>query len=67
MEPKPVHYLFKDETVLHSLRNDCHPSLAHFGKDQFPTRGDNEGEKNVIQTLDSISFDAVHPLQIPFK
>ena len=36
MEPKPVHYLFKDETVLPSLKNDCHPGLAHFGKDQFP-------------------------------
>ena len=42
---KPVHFLFKHETILPSLKNDCHPGLAHFGKDQFPTRGDNEGEK----------------------
>ena len=62
-----MHYLFKNETVLPSIKNDCHPGLAHFGKDQFPTRGDNEREKIVIQTLDSFSFDAVHPLQIPFK
>ena len=64
---KPVHYLSKIETVLPSLKNDCHPSLAHSGNDQFPSRDNNEGEKIVIKTLDSFSFDAVHPIEIPCK
>ena len=62
-----MHYSFKHETVLPSLKNDYHTGLAHFGKDQFRTPDDNEGEKNVIKTLDSFSFDAVHPIQVPIK
>ena len=62
-----MHYLSKNETVLPSLKNDCHPSLALSGNDQFPPRDDNEGEKFVIKTLDSFSFDAVHPIQVPIK
>ena len=46
---KPVHFLFKRETILPSLKNHCHPGQAHFGKDQFPTRGDNEGEKMLFK------------------
>ena len=64
---KPVHCLFKQETVLGSLKDDCHPGLAHFRFDQFPIGNDNEGEKNVIETLDPFSVDAVQPLQVPFK
>ena len=67
MKLKLVHYLFKHETVLPSLKNDCHPGPPHFGKDQFPTRDDNQREKNVIKTLDSFSFDAVQPIQVPIK
>ena len=36
-------------------------------KGPFPTRDDNEGGKNVIKTLDSFSFDAVQPIQVPIK
>ena len=36
MKLKLVHYLVEHETVLPSLKNDWHPGLAHFGKDQFP-------------------------------
>ena len=67
MKLKPVHYFFKNESVLPSLKNDCHPGIAHFGNDQFPTRDDSEGEKIAIKTLDFFSFDAVHPIQVPFK
>ena len=63
---KPVHCLVKHETVLPSLEDDCHPGLAHFGKDQFLIGNDNEGENIVIKALDSFSFDAVQPIQVPF-
>ena len=59
-----MNYLFKHETVLPSLKVDCHPGPAHFGNDQFLIGIDNEGEKNVIKTLDSFSFDAVQPIQV---
>ena len=45
---KPVHCLFKHETVFPSLKDDCHPGLAHFGKDQFPIRKDKEGEEMLL-------------------
>ena len=61
---KPVHCLVKHETVLPSLKDDCHPGLAHFDNDQFPICKDKEGEENVIRTLDSFSFDAVQPIQV---
>ena len=64
---KPVHCLVKHETVLRSLKDDCHPGPAHIGKDQFLFGNDNEGEKIVIKTLDSFSFDAVQPIQVPIK
>ena len=65
---RPVHFLFKRETILPSLKNHCHPGRAHFGKDQFPTRGDNEGEKMLLcKHWIPFSFDAVHPIQVPFK
>ena len=67
MKLKPVHYFFKNESVLPSLKNDCHPGLAHFGNEQFPARDDNKEEKNVIKCLDSFSFDAVHPENVSFK
>ena len=44
-----MHYSFKHESVLPSLKNDYHTVLAHFGKDQFPTRDDNEGEKMLLK------------------
>ena len=67
MKLKPVHYLLKHETVYLSLKDDCYPGLAHSGNDQFPFSNENEGEKIVIKTLDSISFDALHPVQVAFK
>ena len=67
MKLKLVHYLVEHETVLPSLKDDCHPGLAQFGKDRFPNCDDNEGEKNVNKTLDSFSFDALHPIQVPIK
>ena len=67
MKLKLVHYLVEHETVLLSLKDDCLPALADFRHDQFPIRNDNEKEKNVIKTLDSFSFDAVQPIQVPIK
>ena len=67
MKLKLVYYLVEHETVLPSLKDDCHPALADFRHDQFPIRNDNEKEKNVIKTLDSFSFDAVQPIQVPIK
>ena len=67
MKLKPVHCFFKNETVLPSLKNDCHPGLAHFRNDQFHTRDDNEAEKNVIRKLVFFSFVAVHSVQVPLK
>ena len=62
---KRVNCLVKQETVLPPLKDDCHPGLAHFRNDQFPLGNDNEGEKNVIETLESFLFDAVQPIQVP--
>ena len=62
---KPVHCLVKRETVLPSLKVDCHPGLAHFRIDQFPIGNDIEGENIVIEILDSFPFDAVQPIQVP--
>ena len=45
---KPVHCLVKHETVLPSLKDDCHPGLAHIGNDQFSIRKDKEGEKMLV-------------------
>ena len=45
MKLKLVHYIFKHETVLPSLKNDCHPGPPHFRQDQFPIRDDIEAEK----------------------
>ena len=45
---KPVHCLVKHETVLRSLKDDCHPGLAHFENDQFPIRKDKEREKRFL-------------------
>ena len=67
MKLKLVHYLVEHETVRPSLKDECYPGLAHFGNDQFPFSNDNEGEKNVIKTLDSFSFDGVHPIEVAFK
>ena len=64
---KPVQFLVKRETALPSLKDDCHPSLAHLGKHQFPIRNDKEVEKNVVETLESFLFDAVQPIQVPVK
>ena len=64
---KPVHCLFKHEIVLPSLKDDWHPGPAHFGIDQFPIGNHNQGEKNVIKSLDSFSIDDVQPIQIPYK
>ena len=61
-----MHCLVKQETVLPSLKDDCHPGPAHFGNDQFPIGNDNEGENYVIEILDSFPFDAVQQIQVPF-
>ena len=44
-----MHCLFKQETVLRSLKDDCHPGLAHFRIDQFPIGNDSEGEKMLLK------------------
>ena len=62
-----MHYLVKHETVLPSLGDGCHPGIAQFAKDQFLIGNHNEGEKNVIKSLDAFSIDAVQPIQVPFK
>ena len=62
-----MHCLLKQETVLHSLKDDCHPGLTHFRIDQFPIGEDNARENIVIEILDSFPFDAVQPIQVPFK
>ena len=54
MKLKLVHYLVEHETVRPSLKDECYPGLAHFGND-------------VIKTLDSFSFDGVHPIEVAFK
>ena len=45
---KPVNCLVNHGTVLPSLKDDCHPGLAHFANDQFPIRKDKEGEKLLL-------------------
>ena len=44
-----MQYLVKRETALPSLEDDCHPGLAHFGKDQIPIGNHNEGEKRLLK------------------
>ena len=61
---EPVHCLVKQETVLTSLKDDCHSGLAHFGNDQILIGIDNEGEYKDIRTQDSFSFDAVQSIQV---
>ena len=61
---KPVNCLVKHETVLPSLKDDCHSGLAHFGNDQILIGIDNEGEYKDIRTQDSFSFDAVQSIQV---
>ena len=46
---KPLNCLVKHETVLPSLKDDCHPGLAHSGNDQFPICKDKEGEKMLLE------------------
>ena len=46
---KPVNCLVKYETVLPSLKDDCHPGVPHFGNNQIPIRKDREGEKMFLQ------------------
>ena len=64
---KPVHCLVKQETVLPSLKDDCHSGPAHFGNHQFPIREDKEVEKNTVKTMESLLFDAGQPIQVPCK
>ena len=61
---KTVNCLVKHETVLPSLKDDCHSGLAHFGNDQILIGIDNEGEYKVIKTQDSFSFYAVQSIQV---
>ena len=44
-----MHCLVKQETVLPSLKDGCHPGLAYFRNDQFPIGNDNEGEKMLLK------------------
>ena len=39
---KPVQYLGKRKTAFPSLKDDCHPYLAHFRNHQLPIRKDKE-------------------------
>ena len=61
---KSVQWLFKHETVLPSLKDDCHPGLAHSGNHQLPVRK-KVLEKNVVETLEPFLFGAVQPIQVP--
>ena len=61
---KSVQWLFKLETVLPSLMDDCHPDLAHFGNHQFPVRR-KVVEKNVVKTLEPFLFGAVQLKEVP--
>ena len=49
IKPKPVQYLVKRETALPSLKDDCHPILAHPENHQFPIRNDKEVEKLLFE------------------
>ena len=60
---KSVQWLFKHETVLPSLKDDCHPDPAHFGDHQFPVRR-KVVEKNVVKTLEPFLFGAVQLIQV---
>ena len=62
-----MHCFVKQETVLTSVEDDCHPGLAHFGNHQFAMRNDKEVEKNVVKKLESFFFDAVQPIQVPVE
>ena len=64
---KPLHCLVKQEIVLHSLKDDCHPDLTFIRNDQFPFGNDNEVETNVVKTMESFLFDAVQPIQVAVK
>ena len=59
----PVQWLFKHETVLPSLKDGCHPGLAHFGNHHFPVRLKVVG-KNVVKTLEPFLCGAVQPIRV---
>ena len=61
---KAVQYLVERETVLPSLKDDCHPGLAHFGNHHFHVRK-KVVEKIVVKTLEPFLFGAVQPIQVP--
>ena len=56
---KPVQYLVKPKTVLLSQKDDCHPVLAVFGKDQFSLCNNEKKEHIIFNKLDSFFFKSV--------
>ena len=65
---KPVHYLLKHEEIKYNQKNDCHPILADYGKDQFSIRINNRGEdiqnQNGSRPRQDCSFDG-RQLRVP--
>ena len=64
---KPVHYLVKHEEIKYNQKNDCHPTLADHGDDQFSIRINNKGEDIHIKPLDSFSFQSIVPFESKYK
>ena len=64
---KPVHYLVEHEEIKYNQKNDCHPILADYGKDQFSIRMNNKGEDIHIKPLDLFSFQSIVPLESKYK
>ena len=63
----PVHYLVKHETVQPSLKDDCHPILADYSKDQFSIPINYKGEDVIVKPLDAFSFKAGKSFQQQYK
>ena len=64
---KPVHYLVKHEEIKDNKKNDCHPILADYGKDQISIRINNKGEDIHKKPLDSFSFQSIVPFESKYK
>ena len=64
---KPVHCLIKHEEVKYNRKNDCDPSLADYGEDQFSIRINNEGKDIQIKPLDSFSLQSIVPFESKHK
>ena len=59
--------MVKHETVRPSQRDNCHPTLADFGGDNFSLRLIVKGENIILKLLDSFSSEAVKPFHGQFR